>query len=68
MNNSLLNTSLKKVRRGRLSSTYVETYGRGLGDLSIDVSVKKDSLLVHVLKFFGISAGRCRSVVVRERD
>ena len=34
----------------------------------IDVSVKKDSLLVYVLKFFGISAGRCSSVVVRERD
>ena len=34
----------------------------------IDVSVKKDSLLVYGLKFFGIMAGRCSSVVVRERD
>ena len=32
------------------------------------MSVKKDSWLVHVLKFFGILAGRCGSVVVRERD
>ena len=34
----------------------------------IDVSVKKDSLLVYALKFLGIMAGRCGSVVVRERD
>ena len=33
-----------------------------------DVTVKKESLLVYVLKFFGILAGRCGSVVVRERD
>ena len=29
---------------------------------------KTDSLLVYVLKFFGILAGRCGSVVVRERE
>ena len=34
----------------------------------IDVTVKKDSLLVYVLKFFGISVGRCGNVVVRESD
>ena len=34
----------------------------------IDVTVKKDSLLIYVLKFFGILAGRCGSVVARERD
>ena len=34
----------------------------------IDVTVKKDSLLVYVLNFFGILADRCGSVVVRERD
>ena len=34
----------------------------------IDVTVKKDSLLIYVLKFFGILARRCGSVVVRERD
>ena len=34
----------------------------------IDVSVKKDSLLVYALKFLRILAGRCGSVVVRERD
>ena len=34
----------------------------------IDVTAKKDSLLIYVLKFFAILAGRCGSVVVRERD
>ena len=34
----------------------------------IDVSVPENSLLVYVLKFFGILAVRCGSVVVRERD
>ena len=31
-------------------------------------SLSKDSLLVYVLKFVGRLTGRCRSVVVRERD
>ena len=39
-----------------------------IGSLVIDVSIKRDSLLVYVLKFFGILAGRCGSVVVRDRD
>ena len=34
----------------------------------IDVTVKKDSLLIYVLEFFGILAGGCGSVFVRERD
>ena len=34
----------------------------------IDVTVKKDGLLVYVINFFGILAGRCGSLVVRERD
>ena len=34
----------------------------------VDVTVKKDNLLLYVLKLFGILAGRCGSVVVRERD
>jgi len=34
----------------------------------IGVSVKKDSLLVYVLKFWGILTGRRGSVVVRDRD
>ena len=33
-----------------------------------DVTVKKDSLLVYVLKFFEILVGWYGSVVVRERD
>ena len=40
---------------------------RGLGSPVIDVNVKKDSLLVDILKFFGILAGRSGSVVLRER-
>ena len=34
----------------------------------IDVTVKKDSVLVYVLKFFLNFGGRCGSVVVRKRD
>ena len=34
----------------------------------IDVTVKKDSVLVYVLKFFFNFGGRCGSVVVRKRD
>ena len=46
---------------------------KGLGSPVINVTlVKKDSLLVYVLKFFGFLAGRCPGrcgyVVVRERD
>ena len=39
-----------------------------LGSPVIDERVKKDSLLVYVLNYFGILVGRCGSVVVRERD
>ena len=38
---------------------------KGLGSPVIDVNVKKDSLLVDILKFFGILAGRCGSVVLK---
>ena len=38
-----------------------------LGPPVIDVSVKRDSFRVDLLKFFGILAGRCGSVVVRDR-
>ena len=34
---------------------------KGLGPHVIDVTVKKDCLLVYALKFFGILAGRCGS-------
>ena len=34
----------------------------------IDVTVKKDSVLVYVLKFFLNFGGLCGSVVVRKRD
>ena len=44
-----------------------EKLWKGLGSPVIDVSVKRDSLRVDVLKFFGILAARCGSVVVRER-
>ena len=40
-----------------------------LGSPVIDVTVKKDSLLVKfVLKFFGIIVGWCSGVVVKDRD
>ena len=40
-----------------------------LGSPVIDVTVKKDSLLVkYVLTFFGIMVGWCSGVVVKERD
>ena len=39
-----------------------------LGLPVIDLLVKKDSVLVWVLKCFGISADRYGSVVIRERD
>ena len=39
-----------------------------LGLPVIDLLVKKDSLLVCVLKFFGISTDRYGSVVVRVRQ
>ena len=41
-----------------------------LGSPVIDVSVEKKSFFFffYVLTFFGILAGRCGSVVVRERD
>ena len=35
---------------------------------AIDVSVKKDSLLVYVRNFFGLLAGQCGGVVIRQRD
>ena len=41
---------------------------KGLGSPIIDVSVKKDNLLVYVLQFFDIWAGRYGNVVARERD
>ena len=44
-----------------------EKLWKGLGSPVIDVSIKRDSLPVDVLKFFEILAGRCGSVVVRER-
>ena len=41
---------------------------KGLGSPVIDETIKKDTLLVYVINFFGILAGRCGSLVVRERD
>ena len=39
-----------------------------LGPTVIDVSVDKDRLLVYVLEFFGILAGRCGIAMVREKE
>ena len=41
---------------------------KGLGSPVIDETDKKGSLLVYLLNFFGILAGRCGSVVIRERN
>ena len=41
---------------------------KGLGSPVINISVKRDSLLVYVFKFFELLARRCDSVVVRGRD
>ena len=46
----------------------VEFTLKGPGSPVIDLSGKKDSLLVYVLNFFEILAERCGSVVVMERD
>ena len=51
---SQVELSLKFMKRARVNA--------------IDVTVKKDSLSVYVLNFFGILAGRWGSLVVRERD
>ena len=41
---------------------------KGLGSPVIDVSLKKDRLLVDVLKFSEFFAGLCGSKVVKGRD
>ena len=54
--------------RFRIESERTTLEPKGTGSPVIGVTLKKDSLLVYVLKFFGILARRCGSVVVRERD
>ena len=61
-NNTVLNTTL------RPKSNLRSKLWKGLGPPVIEVTVKKDSLVVYVLTIFGILAGRCGSVVVREKD
>ena len=41
---------------------------KGLGSPVMNVSVKENSLLVSVLKFFGILADQCGSVTKKERE
>ena len=65
------NTFLNSLRKNEVEAqtNLREKLWKGMGTPVIDdVTVKKDSLLVYVLNFFGILAGRCGSVVVRERD
>ena len=59
-NNTFLNSLRKNKVEGQLNLR--EKFWKGLGSHVIDVTVKTDSLLVYVLIFFGISAGRCGSV------
>jgi len=65
-NNTFLNSLKKNDVEAQVEFTVKEKLWKGLGSPVIDVSVKKNSLLVYVL--FGIFAGRFCSVVIRERD
>jgi len=61
------NTFLNSLRKNDVEAQ-VEFTSKGPGSPVIDLSVKKDSVLVYVLNFFGILADRCGSVVVMGRD
>ena len=65
-NDMLLNSPRKNDVEAQLEFTW--KLRKGLGSPVIDVTVKKDSLLVYVLEFFGILAGTRGGVLVRERD
>ena len=63
-NNTFLN-SLRNHVEAQVEFTL--KFMEGARFTAIDVSVKRDSLLVYALKFFGILTGRCGSVVDRIR-
>ena len=65
-NNTFLNSVRKNDAEAQVEFTL--KVWKGLGSAVNDVTVNKDTLLVYVLYGFGILAGRCGSVVVRERD
>ena len=68
-NDKANNTFLNSLRKNELKlKPKLKPKLKELGSPVIDVTVKEGSLLVYVLNFFGISAGRCGSVVIRERD
>ena len=60
---------LNNLRKNDVEAQVEKKSWKVLRSPVIDVTVKKDSLLVKcVLKFFGIMVGWCGSVVVKERD
>ena len=65
-NNTFLNSFRKNEVEAQVEFTLKIMVG--LGSPVIDVTVKKYSLLVYVLKFFGILAGWCGSVVIGEEN
>ena len=67
-NNTRLNCLRKNDIEAQVEFSKRQKLWNGLGSPVIDVSGKKDSLLVYVLTFFEILVAHCGSVVVRERD
>ena len=68
-NNKANNTFLNSLRKSDVEAQVEKKLWKVLGSPVIDLTGKKDSLLVkYVLKCFGIMVGRCGSVVVKERD
>ena len=65
-NSTFLNSVRKNDAEAQVEFTL--KVWKGLGSPVNDVTVNKDTLLVYVLYGFGILAGRCGSVVVREKD
>ena len=60
---------LNSLRKNDVEAQVEKKLWKVLGSPVIDVTVKKDSLLVKfVLKFFGIIVGWCSGVVVKDRD
>ena len=57
-NNTLLNTLRKNVIEARVEFSKHQKLWKGQGSPVIDVSGKKDSLLVYVLNFFRNFGGR----------
>ena len=60
-NNTFLNSLRKNEGEAQVEFTFKILLWKGLGSPVIDETVKKDTLLVYVINFFGILADRCSS-------